>query len=216
MRSHWSKNGSVHAEIVCPHPAWAFLIAQLVKDPPAMQETWFDSWVRKIHWRRDRLPTPVFLGFPCGSAVKHLPVMWETWVWSLVGKIPWRGERLPVPVLVGYSSSIFQCSYPIFIQHSLRPKEQVLLYHSEARKSTDRLVGTAEQRVDTATSRGLTPEPSPAEGLRSSGRKCPGKEHLLPPSNRGCCRVEVVLWSEHRWVRATPGPSIWIKPKGQL
>ena len=22
----------------------------------------FDSWVRKIHWRRDRLPTPVFLG----------------------------------------------------------------------------------------------------------------------------------------------------------
>ena len=24
--------------------------------------------VGKIHWRRDRLPTPVFLGFPCGSA----------------------------------------------------------------------------------------------------------------------------------------------------
>ena len=31
----------------------------------------FDSWVRKIHWRRDRLPTPVFLGFPCGSAGKE-------------------------------------------------------------------------------------------------------------------------------------------------
>ena len=31
----------------------------------------FDSWVRKIHWRRDRLPTPVFLGFPCGSASKE-------------------------------------------------------------------------------------------------------------------------------------------------
>ena len=27
---------------------------------------WFDSWVRKIPWRRDRLPTPVFLGFPGG------------------------------------------------------------------------------------------------------------------------------------------------------
>ena len=26
---------------------------------------------RKIHWRRDRLPTPVFLGFPCGSASKE-------------------------------------------------------------------------------------------------------------------------------------------------
>ena len=25
----------------------------------------------KIHWRRDRLPTPVFLSFPCGSAGKE-------------------------------------------------------------------------------------------------------------------------------------------------
>ena len=31
----------------------------------------FNSWVRKICWRRDRLPTPVFLGFPCGSAGKE-------------------------------------------------------------------------------------------------------------------------------------------------
>ena len=40
--------------------SWASLIAQLVKNPPAMQETWFDSWVGKIPWRRERLPTPVF------------------------------------------------------------------------------------------------------------------------------------------------------------
>ena len=44
------------------------LIAQLVKNLPAI---WFDSWVRKIHWRRDRLPIPVYLGFPCGSAGKE-------------------------------------------------------------------------------------------------------------------------------------------------
>ena len=31
----------------------------------------FDSWVREIWWRRDRLPTPVFLGFPYGSAGKE-------------------------------------------------------------------------------------------------------------------------------------------------
>ena len=31
----------------------------------------FDSWVRKIHWRRDSLPTRVFLGFPGGSAGKE-------------------------------------------------------------------------------------------------------------------------------------------------
>ena len=33
-----------------------------------MQETWFDSWVRKICWRRDRLPTLVFLGFLPGAS----------------------------------------------------------------------------------------------------------------------------------------------------
>ena len=30
-----------------------------------------DPWVGKIPWRRDRLPTPVFLGFPYGSAGKE-------------------------------------------------------------------------------------------------------------------------------------------------
>ena len=39
------------------------LVAQLVKNPPAMQETQ-DSWVGKISRRKDRLPTLVFLGFP--------------------------------------------------------------------------------------------------------------------------------------------------------
>ena len=46
------------------------LVAQLVKNPPAVQETRFDPWVGKIHGRRDRLPTPVFLGFPCVSDCK--------------------------------------------------------------------------------------------------------------------------------------------------
>ena len=32
---------------------------------------WFNSWVRKIPWRRDRLPTPILLGFPCVSAGKE-------------------------------------------------------------------------------------------------------------------------------------------------
>ena len=32
------------------------LVAQLVKNPPVMWET----WVGKIPWRRERLPTPVF------------------------------------------------------------------------------------------------------------------------------------------------------------
>ena len=28
-------------------------------------------WVKKIHWRRDRLPILVSTGFPCGSAGKE-------------------------------------------------------------------------------------------------------------------------------------------------
>ena len=39
---------------------WASLEAQLVKNPPVMQETWVWSPVWKISWRRERLPTPVF------------------------------------------------------------------------------------------------------------------------------------------------------------
>ena len=47
------------------------LVAQLVKNPPAMQESWFDFWVWKILWIRDRLSTLVFLGFPGGSTSKE-------------------------------------------------------------------------------------------------------------------------------------------------
>jgi len=46
------------------HPAliyWASLVAQTVKNPPAMQETGFDPWVGKVSWRRAWPPTPVFL-----------------------------------------------------------------------------------------------------------------------------------------------------------
>ena len=48
----------------------AFLVAQMVKNPPAMWETWiqFDPWVGKFPWGSDRLPIPAFLDFPCGLA----------------------------------------------------------------------------------------------------------------------------------------------------
>ena len=35
--------------------SWASLVSQLVKNLPAMWETWFDPWVGKIPWRRERL-----------------------------------------------------------------------------------------------------------------------------------------------------------------
>ena len=54
----------------------------------------FNSWFRKIYWRRDRLPTSVFLGFPGDSLVKNLSEMQNTRVLSLdwedgdLGSIP--------------------------------------------------------------------------------------------------------------------------------
>ena len=46
-----------HTSIVLP---WPSFVAQLVKNPPAVQETWVYPWVGKIPWGRGRLPTPVF------------------------------------------------------------------------------------------------------------------------------------------------------------
>ena len=50
---------------------WASLVAQLVKNPPAMQETLAPFLAGEVPLEKDRLPTPVFLGFPCGSAGKE-------------------------------------------------------------------------------------------------------------------------------------------------
>ena len=49
----------------------ASLIAQLVKNPPSMQEAPVQFLGQEDPLERDRLPTPVFLGFPCGSAGKE-------------------------------------------------------------------------------------------------------------------------------------------------
>ena len=91
---------------------WASLVAQLVKNPRAMQET----PVRFLGWEdlleeRHRLPTLVLLGFPGGlDGIKNLPAVRETWVSSLgwkdpleeemtagssilFWKIPWTGEH---------------------------------------------------------------------------------------------------------------------------
>ena len=71
----------------------ASLIVHLVKNPPAMQGPWFDSWVGKICWRRDRLPTSVFLGFPGGSAGKEsAPNVGDTGSIPGLGRSPGEGK----------------------------------------------------------------------------------------------------------------------------
>ena len=75
---------------------WASLIVQLVKNLLQCRRPWLESWVGKIHWRRDRLSTPVFLGFPCGLAGKESACNGgDLGLIPGLGRFPWRRERLP-------------------------------------------------------------------------------------------------------------------------
>ena len=52
----------LHPSLDCKkHKNRASLVAQMVKTVPQCGRPRFDPWVRKIPWRRERLPTPVFL-----------------------------------------------------------------------------------------------------------------------------------------------------------
>ena len=75
----------------------ASLVAQLVKKPSSIQETQFSSWVRKIPWRRDRLPPPVFLGFPSGSDGKESAYnVGDLGLIPGLGRSPGRGHGNPL------------------------------------------------------------------------------------------------------------------------
>ena len=55
------------------------------------------SWVRKIPWKREKPPIPVFLGFPCGSTGKESTYN----VGNLVlipglGRFPGEGKGYPL------------------------------------------------------------------------------------------------------------------------
>ena len=70
------------------------LVAQLIKNLPAIQET----PVRFLGWgdllEKDRLPSPVFLGFPSGSAGKESTCnAGDMSSVSGLGRFPWRREK---------------------------------------------------------------------------------------------------------------------------
>ena len=58
--------------MICIVTIGASLVAQLVKNLPAMQETLVQFLSGKDLLEKDRLPTPIFLGFPGGSAGKEV------------------------------------------------------------------------------------------------------------------------------------------------
>ena len=75
----------------------ASLIAQLVKNPLAMQETLVQFLVGKICWRRDRLRTPGFLGFPCGSADEESTCnAGDLGLIPVLGRSPGEGKGYPL------------------------------------------------------------------------------------------------------------------------
>ena len=63
--------------------------------------------VRKIHWRRDRLPTPVFFGFPGGSAGKEsLCNDGDLGSTPVLGRSP--GEGIGYPLQYSWASLVAQ------------------------------------------------------------------------------------------------------------
>ena len=75
------------------------LTAQLVKNPPAMQETsvQFLGWEDPLE--KGKATHSSILGLPLvAQLVKNLSAMRETWVRSLGWEDPWRRERLATPV----------------------------------------------------------------------------------------------------------------------
>ena len=61
---------------------WDFPIAQMAKNLPECRRSGFNTWVRKILWRRKWQPTPVFLP---GESHRQR---------SLVGYNPWSHKEL--------------------------------------------------------------------------------------------------------------------------
>ena len=65
---YWKRSKTMHTTNMCSVTnlyhicnLYVSLVAQMVKNLPTMQENSFDPWVGKIPWRREWLPTPVFL-----------------------------------------------------------------------------------------------------------------------------------------------------------
>ena len=70
----------------------ASLVAQLVKNPPAMQETPVPGWGRSAG---EGIGYPLQYSWASlvAQLVKHLPTMWETWVRSLSWEDPLEKEK---------------------------------------------------------------------------------------------------------------------------
>ena len=82
----WTKMSSVKIQWIFlrgSSNSWASLVAQLVKNPPAIQRPQFDSWARKIPWKGIGYPLQYSWASLVAQMVKNLPAVWEMWVQPL-------------------------------------------------------------------------------------------------------------------------------------
>ena len=76
---------------------WGFPNSSIDKESTCQcRRPWFNSCIGMIPWRRDRLPTQVFLGFPCGSAVKESTYNAGDLGRSELGRSPGEGKGYPL------------------------------------------------------------------------------------------------------------------------
>ena len=92
----------------------------------------FDSWVRKICWRSNRLPTPIFLNLPCNSAGKEPACnAGDLGLIPGLGRSP--GERTSYPLQYSGLENFMDC-----IAHEVS-KSRTRLSLSQAHKKSQKI-----------------------------------------------------------------------------
>ena len=131
------------------------LVAQLVKNLPAMQRPGFNPWDEKMSWRRERLPTPVFwLGESHGLYspldLKELDISEKLWL-SLLGLPRWLScwgicleifhagdarNKGSIPEL-GRCPGVWQPT-PVFLPEKSHGQGSLVDYRRRGREESDR------------------------------------------------------------------------------
>ena len=94
-----------------------------------------DSWetpVQLLGWEdplRDRLPMPVFLGFPCGSAGKESDCMMETWVQFLDWEDLEKGKGYPLQYPGLENSRRISWRIPCIVYSVTKSRTQLSNFH---------------------------------------------------------------------------------------
>ena len=97
----------------------------------------FDSWVRKICWIRDRLSTPAFSGFPCGSTGKESAcIVGDLGSIPGLGRYPGEGHGYPLQLFWLQSQMRLSLSFEV-----LNPEGNILTGKVSCSLSQASLIG---------------------------------------------------------------------------